>query len=521
MKKILFFAFAFMAIQSNIFTEEQSLDNLDRTAIDILDPVKRDEGHPVRALVLFGGAFCEPRIYHDLAREIQKTVHNLYVILPKCMFNMCFELQIGLLMKKVFRTIDDLPTKVEEIFLSGHSLSGSSLGSFIMKCKETQRRTKGVILMGSYLSRFYYEKRMNFGIPILTITGDMDGGSAKPVKMAEDLFWAMKRSDEYACNMNPLIIVEGVSHLQFTNGDVPDKIKKVDLKPELSYEDAHEKIGYFVAHFLLSHTGKDDKDSKFADIRKDSQKIISDEMMGKTLDYLSPILDSFEYEGSPLLTYNTSPLVEKLQRELTQLSDKDFDDQFEVVSESMSLFDMFKKSAKPFFKLHKRKVRVTSYSGLRMSLQDIFMDYSDYKTPYETLIKLKSKESFSEFIDDKSKDKPIDYMNACRVIQEDIISWAFDKLPERVKTRLEKDQQKLVIYDPVRQRDGYLWMLTPMLVEDKKELGFYITPRYVLTETNLKPEKIAGMFYCKVWGPSKIMEWFYTDSLKFNRRLLD
>lgn len=485
--------------------------------IHVLNPILTDFQYPNKALIIFGGGFCDPKLYIELAQKIQAMVPNLYVILPKCLFNTCFEFLIRSQMNKVYRLIDSFDAQIDEIYLSGHSLAGASLGGYYFNSIKAQKKLHGMILMGAYITRGNYQNKIDSNLPILTISGDLDGGDAKPARMAEDLTWALKRPKAISSKINPLIILQGVSHLQFTSGNVPDKIKGTDLKPELSYEEAHDKISYFISKFILSHTKNPNDNPELNDIIVSSQNIITNEMFGNTFDYLSPILDSFIYEGNSLMGYSTSALVESIQKQISGIENEEFDKIFDVKSESMSVYKMIERFVKPNFTEGSSKVTVTAYAAHRMSIKDLIMDYSGYKTPYEMLIKLKSEKSFKKYLNTNSNNDP---SNLCKSIQEHIISWTYDRLPEIVKSRLNKYQQKLTIKNSTIQNIGILWLLQMMKIEDLGENGFEITPKYLYTELDQKPNSIAGMFYCKVWGPSKLMEWFYTDSLKLKRGLL-
>jgi hypothetical protein len=49
----------------------------------------------------------------------------------------------------------------------------------------------------------------------------------------------------------PVIVYEGVSHMQFASGALPPAVKASDLAPEVSYEAAHAMMATSIANFLV------------------------------------------------------------------------------------------------------------------------------------------------------------------------------------------------------------------------------------------------------------------------------
>ena len=114
------------------------------------------------------------------------------------------------------------------LFSAGHSLGGIIVQGYT---KSNPEKFKGQILMGSFLNRGQVEGKAGdkcpYPVPTLTIGGEVDG-LARISRIAEAAV-AVKmfsNKDEF-----PVVILEGVSHMQFASGDPPSNVKNNDLKP--------------------------------------------------------------------------------------------------------------------------------------------------------------------------------------------------------------------------------------------------------------------------------------------------
>jgi hypothetical protein len=126
----------------------------------------------------------------------------------------------------------------------------------------------------------------------------------------------------------------------------------------------------------------------------------------------------------------------------------------------------------------------------------------------------------------------------CSEINAAAIKWAFESAPEKTRARYEEYGQKLV----ASQEDkpvciaGPCWIWASLEYSNKKESGdvTVFPPSFAFKNTNPYPcdEKLypsdprkvvlpctAGMHYCKLVSPARVMEWMYVDSLRLNRSL--
>eukprot|EP00466_Bigelowiella_natans_P011937 jgi/Bigna1/81309/fgenesh1_pg.79_\ len=194
----------------------------------------------------------------------------------------------GCIKSGVGRIMDALEKKgvsnIKSVFFAGHSLGGSptfspkmehsmiatttesgmtsKLKCFRMKSGnsffEIRRKedVKGMVLLGSFLTRKYKKNRFpntpqyEFPVPTLTVGGELDGLS-RITRITESLHTQVTMSaSKHPERELPVVVLPGVSHMQFASGTPPSLVKKRDLRAEVTEEEAHDAIASDVAAFL-------------------------------------------------------------------------------------------------------------------------------------------------------------------------------------------------------------------------------------------------------------------------------
>merc|ERR1719215_2585067 len=94
--------------------------------------------------------------------------------------------------------------------------------------------------MGAYLVRKYYE---SYPIPTMALGGELDG-LTRCTRFAEGYYHQIVHAanPSSAVATFPVIVLKGVSHMQFSSGTPPTLVKDRDLKPEVTYAEAHTTI---------------------------------------------------------------------------------------------------------------------------------------------------------------------------------------------------------------------------------------------------------------------------------------
>lgn len=202
-------------------------------------------------LVLIQGAQIDPDKYLPLLKQVQNaSKYEVWVGAPAFLANMPEPLEMD---SAVTRTIEAMVNmgmpRTCKIFFAAHSLGGTILQAYLYT---NSSLAAGQILLGSFLQS-KYRNGTTFPVPTMTIGGELDGLSRATRIMEEYYFRIRQATDPDAALANfPVLIVRGMTHLQFASGKPPELIRLRDLKPEISFDAAHEIVaGYIPISFVF------------------------------------------------------------------------------------------------------------------------------------------------------------------------------------------------------------------------------------------------------------------------------
>lgn len=140
----------------------------------------------------------------------------------------------------------------DNIIMAGHSLGGVMAQGYTKDHADT---IKAQVLMGSVLTR---EKRsinkdgttqINYDTPTMAIGGTKDG-LMRLSRVAESFWHSDININESQKKLFPTYAIEGVSHSQFLSGTPPLPVRNADLKPDISYEMAHQLVAEAMTDFF-------------------------------------------------------------------------------------------------------------------------------------------------------------------------------------------------------------------------------------------------------------------------------
>jgi hypothetical protein len=109
--------------------------------------------------------------------------------------------------------------------------------------------------MGSALNRDKHSIQkdgstlFNYKAPTLTIGGTNDGFT-RISRVAESYWHQVKNINASQKNLFPIVELNGVSHAQFANTNIPSTVKDGDLKPDVTLDVAHSSTGHAIATYL-------------------------------------------------------------------------------------------------------------------------------------------------------------------------------------------------------------------------------------------------------------------------------
>lgn len=211
----------------------------------ILPPIK--QGTQEIGIIMIGGAEIPSEAYSPLALEIQKqSAFTVHTCVASFALNTPEPLEFDSSVNSCIDKLRESGLKNDNIYFTAHSLGGVFLSAWAEK---NQEKVKGMILMGSFLERKRFSISddgnyvLNWKIPTLTIAGEMDG-LARIIRMAEAFH------KQTSLDSMPVVVLEGVTHMQFASGAPPSNVQKNDLSTDLSEADAHLLIAKTVTSFI-------------------------------------------------------------------------------------------------------------------------------------------------------------------------------------------------------------------------------------------------------------------------------
>jgi hypothetical protein len=141
-------------------------------------------------------------------------------------------------------------------FFSGHSLGGAMMPDYV--ADNVADTADAMVLLGSFITRKYKtgkteegRPQVEFPVPTLTVGGELDG-LCRVSRITEALYTQITfhEDPEGAKDVMPVVVIEGMNHMQFASGEPPSFVKNNDIKSELEEEEAHLAVVSDVSAFL-------------------------------------------------------------------------------------------------------------------------------------------------------------------------------------------------------------------------------------------------------------------------------
>ena len=489
----------------------------------IYQPLKK--GQEEVALILMQGAQVTPTQYAPLMKQIQSaSEYSLWIGIPQYPLDTVEPLVIESGIQRVIKGMKSQGMNTSLLFLAGHSLGGAMLQDYV---HSNPTGIKGQILMGSYLERKY--KNQAYPTPTLTIGGELDGLSRVTRVMESYYHYTLYPYQGNKPNLFPVVVVQGMSHMQFASGTPPFLVKERDLKSEISYDEAHSIVANLTASFIKSMLLGDTTPQYFQ------------QWANRTGDFLKPLLLAYQMEGfyhfkppcyddppSPACTTGcpwseiaSQPIMGGLPNN-NSVHDKDA---FHPVSQinPIHLPNVFNNCSTY------SSACVLNTSTVSQCIYEIIdgkLDTGFFPTSAsEIRTKLSSRQKIMESAGMGKVDfNKTDGGSICKTINEYTYSWALANAGSNTLTRYKKLGEPMVFgEDKGPYNAGPLWIYNPLEYKQiKDENGATvqeIRSPMLRTPTDYFLKVSAGFHYCKLLSPARAMEWIYVDGLRLHNSL--
>ena len=137
--------------------------------------------------------------------------------------------------------------------------------------------------------------------------------------------------------------------------------------------------------------------------------------------------------------------------------------------------------------------------------------------------KMKSRESCYEQVNGGPVEEDFEI---CGKINQHSIDWAMSRLPAKTLKRYQEYGEYLEIGPDIYSKTGTNW--TYSALHETRRCNKTTHKYYTAVESNylylktiangckFRPQTECGVHYCKILSPAHVMEWAYTDGLRFN-----
>eukprot|EP00943_MAST-04B_sp_MAST-4B-sp1_P005999 g5999.t1 len=510
----------------------------------LLKPIK--QGAKAVGVVFIQGAQIPAEAYLPLAKQIQiQSSLSVYVVIPSFPLNTPEPLVLSNGIKNGVQAMYDAGLdKDADLIMMGHSLGGAMLQDYVFKCKNC----KAQVLMGAGLLRKYRNGSTSSSYPVntLTIDGTLDG-LYRVTRQAENYYHYVLHA-KYDKPINfPVVVYEGVSHMQFASGPAPFLVKKSDLKPTVSEAVAHNMTARTIALYM---------DVQLQTVNAgDAAKALQQEME-QTGALVQPLIDALVQEGfkhfvAPCNTdYNMpsqcpfyprypgkqrtgtnpseclcgTPWTSKVAMQVMGGLGEDTKVTYDVVDGIHAVSDV-----NPIHLPHVWSptcqnedqgctLNLTTVTQQVYSSLDSFDTGYSYTSASELRVKMMSRQSV--WLSVGRKNVNFTQTDVVPDICADInkLAWQYalkNAGPEALKRFNDIGEPLAFGKDLGPYNAGPLWIYNALKYENAKdESKMTIQSPMMHTDVDYKIKAAAGFHYCKLLSPARAMEWLYIDGLR-------
>ena len=508
----------------------------------VLKPLKNSSaaGQEDIAFILMQAPQILPTQYRPLVSELQKISYfPIWVGVPELKFDKStIQDDLGAGIDRVLQamTLEGFNYSSSNIFFAAHSpSSGASLQDYLLLNKTLTARVSGVVMLGSFLKRKYRGGGATYPIPTLTVGAELDG-VCRISRIMEEYYHRIhlpslstnSSSRMVAVKTFPVIVVLGMSHMQFASGDPSQMVKEYDLKPESDENLAHQTVSLVVTNFIGTRLGND---SSFTFIL---ENVVS------AGNFFKPLMNAYELEGS---YYFKPPCNENPPSPSCQVGSAWTEISMTALASLKNVTindtDSFHPASEIFPAIHHPQIygncTAKPNSSCVLSLSSVSENiYHGDKldsglvpnSACEIRAKLKSRQSVMLASDFKNMDVNItDAGSWCMKLNQNAYDMAFRSMAGTTAlTRYSKFGTRINMGDDNGcMHNGGLWIYLPMkyqyLPTPEGVLVLEINSIQLTTDVKYPIGMFEGMHYCKLLSPARVMEWLYVDGLRLSYSL--
>ncbi|XP_069132039.1 uncharacterized protein [Argopecten irradians] len=367
-----------------------------------------------------------------------------------------------------------------DLFLAGHGTSGLPVQLY---ASIYPAEVDGILLFNSYLRQ---GQIITFPVPILTISGDLDGVTriTQIADMLIDNISEDENEDDSLLQMSPIIVIEGVNHGSILTGELPEYFKTADVNSDLPIDRAIDKISDITRTFLVK-TVDNDSGSKLS-LLKESRK---------TLTLLQPIM---EIKRMTLDSTLKSTWVTYAQIWLSGILGPN--------SAKMHVQSYVNRNLEPaLMEQLDGSVTIFTFSEMVYSKDDVTDDDMPPASP--RLMEIKSKLFKAERVQAVLSNSSVGgSIKSCRDINYASFVYTYHLAQNITRKRFDRTHSGIIFHEDIVARTKSEWEQQKLLVEQRDNVLHVTSVSWTSTSSE-------GIVYCKLLPPPRITEWIYVDSL--------
>ena len=332
----------------------------------------------------------------------------------------------------------------------------------------------------------------------------------------------------------PVVLLSGVSHMQFASGTPPALVKARDLKPLVTYEQAHAMIAKTTVAFLKLHLGGDSSGLPFLQQQLAATGTFSGPLITAYLaegsTHYKPVcykqtpgcVDGCPYTPTPNCSVNAT-WVATAQQALGGFSAQavrlDVEDEFRPVWQATpdlvpSVSGSCSSPTSPGCAL-----TVHTYNDITLNLLSA-LDTGFYPTSaVEIRAKLVSRQALQAAAgvpnpNFNATDGPD--ANLCGAANALALKYAQQHSDPATVARFASVGQPYVIGDDVATHTGPTWLASNLKYDNSSATHVTVVSSSLATSLEYFDKSLRGLHYCMLLSPARAMEWMYVDGLRLH-----
>ncbi|CAC5361349.1 unnamed protein product [Mytilus coruscus] len=386
----------------------------------------------------------------------------------------------------VLRLVDMINTEVYrlkktsgkvQIILGGHGQSGSLIQQFVSEYPDV---VSGIILLGARVMSDRILMQLN--VPTMTVIGNLDG-LTKITTLANvyKKFLQQIKADPSLKYRYPMVVLDGVNHGIFSNGQLPVHLLIQDITLDTEYEKLLQDILQPISTFLLYCRGENGR------VVLDS---LNDYFV-ETNKILEPLLKAHQITIDP--KEYKSHWVKQSQMWLSDLVGPD------STRINIESYFTYQSAFNPaLFNESVSKVTIYLFSQLDTPVEKIDSD----EIPLQIHARMFRRDAILKKLGIKQNDNSPE--RTCKDLNYASYVIAYNRSAEKIRKRFDKRNPGILFHEDIIIPSESSWNEKNILVTRHNRV-LHVTSYAYITENN----DADGHIFCTLLPPIRAMEWIY------------